>query len=43
MSNVNKSEQKEKLQHYLNQTIYKILGPTVAASWSLTDYQKKKN
>ena len=32
LSNVNKKEKKEKLQHYLNHTIYKILGQIVTAS-----------
>ena len=38
---MNKSEW-EKIQHYLNQTVYKILGQTVTVPYSLTDFQKKE-
>ena len=38
-----KVNKKEKLQHYSNHTIYKILGQIVTASVILTDFQKKKS
>ena len=38
---MNKSKSKETLQHYLNQTIYKVLGQALSTFCNLTDFHKK--